>query len=47
VAAEHVEEVCDTGGRALEGEVVGIPRLEDGWVRFPEDFSKWHEADPI
>ena len=47
MVAEHVEEVRDAGGRALEGKVVGIPGLEDRWVRSPEGFSKWHEANPI
>jgi hypothetical protein len=31
----------------LEGKVVCIPGLEDGWVLLPEGFSKWHEANPI
>ncbi len=42
VAAEQVEQFRDVGGRALEGKVVGIPGLEDGWVRSPEGFSEWH-----
>ena len=31
----------------MEGKIVGIPRLEDGCVRSPEDFSEWHEANSI
>ena len=42
MAAEHVEEVRNAGGCALEGEVICIPGLEDGWVRSPEGFSEWH-----
>ena len=42
MAAEQVEEVHDMGGQALEGKVICIPGLEDGWVRSPEGFSEWH-----
>ncbi len=47
VAAEHVEEVHDAGGWALEGKVICIPGLEDRWVQSPEGFGKWHEANAI
>ena len=47
MAAEHVEEVHDVGGRALEGKVICIPGLEDRWIQSSEGFSKWHEANPI
>jgi hypothetical protein len=47
VTAEYVKEVRDMGGQAFEGKVVGIPRLEDGWVRSPEGCSEWHEANAV
>ena len=31
----------------MEGEVICIPGLEDGWVLSPEGFHKWHEANSI
>ena len=32
VVAEHVEEVRNLGGRSLDGKVVCVPGLEEGWV---------------
>ena len=31
----------------MEGKVVCLPGLEDGWVQMSEGFSKWHEANPV
>ena len=47
LAAQALEELRDFLGWAFEGEVVGVPRLEDGGVSAAEVFSKGEEADPI
>ena len=47
VLSKALKEASNFCGWSFEGEVVGIPGLEDGGVLAAEVFSKGKEADPI